>query len=145
MTSVVKLVQIIGASVRLEGSLGVIQGSKQDQQWSHNWLPGALFGWVHMPPKMESCFCVPTVMFFISEWTVFSLCLDWTISISPSHPPAMQKVKSLALLALSSCWTPLPMLSLCLRKGQSLLPSSFWLCFSWQSLACCWLSLLPHV
>lgn len=29
-------------------------------------------------------------VFLSFEWKMFSLCLDWTISISPSHPPAMQ-------------------------------------------------------
>lgn len=114
-----------GASVRWEGSLQVIQGSKQDQHWSHSRLSRALFSWVQMPPKMESCFWVPLVIFFYPLSEKCFPCV-WIEPFLFHHLSSC--VKSLVLLALSSCWTSPLRLSLCLRKGQSLLSSSSWLC-----------------
>lgn len=101
MTSVVKLVQIIGVS--LERSLEVIQDSKQDQHWGHTRLSRAFFSWVQMPSKLTSCFWVPVVMFFIlwvnnvflvSRWNYFYFTI-----LSSCHA---------ALWRTCLCWLCLP-------------------------------------
>jgi len=66
MTSVVKLVRIIDAPVRFEGTLEVTQGSsrsKQNEHWSQSRLFRALFSWIVESPRMEDlpCLWVPAV------------------------------------------------------------------------------------
>lgn len=134
MTSVVKLVQIIGASVRLEWSLDVKGAQSRINTGVTPGCPGlcsagcrCLQRWTHISGSPLRCF-------FSSEWKMFSLCLDWTISISPSHPSAMQHREEPGFAGSVLLLNSLPLkLSPSLGKGQSLLPSSSWLGFSWHS------------
>lgn len=95
MTSVVKLVWIIAASVRTEGTSEVIQGnscSKQDQHWSRSRVFRALFSQVSKPLRMEDPprFWVPAAMFILWVKNVFLVSRPNHFYSTISHPPAMQ-------------------------------------------------------
>lgn len=111
VTSVVKLVWISDASVRFEGTLEVTQGSSCSKQKSTLGSDQVVHGFIRLGLEISkdggSTMPLGPCCFLSSEWKMLSLNPDWTSPVLPSLILLPRRtVKSLALLALSSCWPP---------------------------------------